>query len=364
MNVAPRPGLDVISLCTGGGGLDLGLELALPGARSVVMVEREAFAVAHLVAAMRAGLLAECPLWDDVRTFDGRPWRGLVDGVVGGIPCQPHSLAGRKRGSLDERDLWSAARRIVVASRPRFVLIENVAGMLAAGADEIAGAERVWRDLRRMGFAVEGGLFSAAEIGASHERERVFILGVADADGSGLQGRRNGDGAQRRQVADRHAGLGSRELGDTPGVGRGEGRAGAGVRGGRHAAGGAGIALGDADGASAPEVGKGDAAVCAGWAEQPSWHRAAGGTDVADATIARGGAVSARPRRPGPADADPDGAGLFPPGPADVDRWRDILAQSPELETALCRWRRRMRSALSSLASPPAALPAQLSWLE
>lgn len=165
-----RAGLDVISLCTGGAGLDLGLELAIEGARSVVMVEREAFAVAHLVAAFAAGLLAECPVWDDVRTFDGRPWRGLVDGLIGGIPCQPHSMAGRKQGQLDGRDLWSDARRIVATARPWFVLIENVGGMLSAGADEIAGAERVWRDLRKLGYAVEAGLFTAAEVGASHER--------------------------------------------------------------------------------------------------------------------------------------------------------------------------------------------------
>lgn len=187
MNVAlhpdPRP-LDVISLCTGGGGLDLGLELAIPGARPVCLVEREAFAVAHLVEAMRQGLMAPAPVWSDARTFRGREWRGLVDGVIGGIPCQPHSLAGRKRGSHDERDLWSAARRIIVQARPWFVLIENVSGMLAAGDDEIAGAERVWRDLQKLGFAVEGGLFTASEVGAPHPRERVFVLALAMVDPS------------------------------------------------------------------------------------------------------------------------------------------------------------------------------------
>lgn len=172
--------LNLISICTGGAGLDLGFELAIPGARSVCMVEREAFACAELVAAMEQGLLSQAALWSDARTFDGRPWRGLVDGLIGGIPCQPHSLAGRKGGSNDPRDLWSTARRIIVQSRARLVLIENVSGMLSAGADEIAGAERVWRDLRKLGYAVEGGLFTASEVGASHRRERLFILGVAD----------------------------------------------------------------------------------------------------------------------------------------------------------------------------------------
>ncbi|WP_414603031.1 DNA cytosine methyltransferase [Rhizobium ruizarguesonis] len=180
--------LNILSICTGGGGLDLGVELAVPGARSVCMVEREAFAVAQLVSAMEAGLMAPAPIWSDARTFDGRAWRGAVDGLIGGIPCQPHSLAGRKQGQNDERDLWSDARRIIVRSRTWFVLIENVAGMLAAGADEIAGAERVHRDLRKLGFQVEGGLFTAAEVGASHQRERVFILGVADSWDGGAVG--------------------------------------------------------------------------------------------------------------------------------------------------------------------------------
>ena len=96
----PSRPIRVIVTFAAGGGLDLALELAIAGARSVCMVEREAFAVAHLVAAMRAGRLAPCPVWSDARTFDGRPWRGLVDGVIGGIPCQPHSLAGRRRGVI------------------------------------------------------------------------------------------------------------------------------------------------------------------------------------------------------------------------------------------------------------------------
>lgn len=191
--MAIHPPLRFISLCSGGGGLDLGVELAIPDARAVCYVEREAFAVAHLVAAMGSGLLAPAPVWSDARTFDGRPWRGLVDGVIGGIPCQPHSLAGRKLGQHDERDLWSAARRIIAHARPWWVLIENVAGMLSAGADDIAGAQRVYGDLRRLGYEVEAGLFAAEEVGAPHRRERIFLLAVADPEraerGAGRTGR-------------------------------------------------------------------------------------------------------------------------------------------------------------------------------
>lgn len=83
MNVVVRSApLDLLSICTGGAGLDLGIGLAVPGARSVCMVEREAFAIAQLVSAMEAHLLHPAPVWSDVRTFDGRRWRGCVTHVV------------------------------------------------------------------------------------------------------------------------------------------------------------------------------------------------------------------------------------------------------------------------------------------
>lgn len=181
MNVALRPNpIRYGSICTGGGGLDLGFELAFGDARPAFMVEREAFAAAHLVSAMQSGLMAKTPLWSDAKTFNGRPWRGAVDCLIGGIPCQPHSAAGLRLGEDDERDLWPNFRRILVQSGAPVCLIENVAGMLTASDGRMPGAERVRRDLQRLGFVVEGGLFSAAEVGASHERARVFILAVAD----------------------------------------------------------------------------------------------------------------------------------------------------------------------------------------
>lgn len=294
MNVALHArhagGPDILSVCAGGGGLDLGVRLAFPGARTVCYVEREAFACAHLVASMRAGVLDDAPVWSDAKTFDGRAWRGCLDGVVGGIPCQPHSVAGRKRGKLDERDLWSAFRKIVVASGAWFVVVENVPGMLAAGADEIAGAERVWRDLRRLGFAVEGGLFSAEEVGAPHERARLFVLGVHDglADAHGGRRRAQGDGREPSSGPDRCCG----ELGDAALFGWREGRAEHGVRGGRDTAAGHGRALVDAK-----DV------LCDG------------GHDHSGKRIR--GKVS---------KSGNDGREIFPPRPGDVDGWRDAIA--------------------------------------
>ena len=180
--MAVRP--NILSICTGAGGLDLGIRLACPAARTVCYVEREAFAVANLVAAIQAGLMDDAPLWSDLVTFDGRPWRGVVDWLIGGIPCQPHSSAGQKRGADDERDLWPDTARVIREIRPGIVFLENVPGIARYYH------ERIGPELRAMGYGTQEGLFSAAEVGAPHERHRFFVLGYADSQGREGQGSR------------------------------------------------------------------------------------------------------------------------------------------------------------------------------
>ncbi|MCM2441176.1 DNA cytosine methyltransferase [Agrobacterium vitis] len=332
MNVALHPQrTNIISLCTGGGGLDLAVELAIPSARTVCMVEREGFACGALVSAMEAGHMAPAPIWSDARTFNGRPWRGLVDGIIGGIPCQPHSLAGKRRGQEDERDLWSVARRIIVQSGAWFVLIENVRGMLSSG-----GAERVWRDFQRLGFTVEGGLFRASEVGASHERERLFILAVADRQfWRWLEGcRPKAEGLQLPQL---DAAYGGSAMADSIGkrspdwISRSQ------------QPNKKGITREPFDGSSVVADATGE-----GWkGREPAGFVRQGGQD---ATSERGGSpLENTPRhrgREGGAVAairefspcgDIDGAGLFPPRPHDLNGWRNALAASPDLEPAFCR---------------------------
>ncbi|QHW26633.1 DNA cytosine methyltransferase [Rhizobium leguminosarum bv. viciae 248] len=343
MNVALRSKhLNILSICTGGGGLDLGVELAVPSARTVCMVEREAFAVAQLVSAMEAGLMAPAPIWSDARTFDGRAWRGAVDGLIGGIPCQPHSLAGRKQGSNDARDLWSTARRIIVQSRAWFVVIENVGGMLSAGSDEIAGAQRVFRDLSKLGFEVEGGLFTAAEVGASHQRERVIILGVADSISKGLEGRSRREVRQQQpaferggeDLVDRRSALDLYEefqrngfMEYAQGDRWGEGRPEPSVRSGRAASPVTDGAMGD----TARVVGE-DIIDRLGTARQR--------VVALDRSASRDGHGGGATRDlPGQReDAAPSWIRpLFAPGPADISSWCDTLASSPELEPAFRR---------------------------
>ena len=165
-----------LSLCSGAGGLDLGLTIALPGYRAVGHVERETFAAATLVARMEDASLDQAVVWDDVGTFDGRPWRGAVDIVTAGYPCQPFSVAGKRRGADDQRHLWPHVARIIVEVEPPFVFLENVAHHLRLGFPEVASG------LVGMGYKLAAGLFTAAEVGAPHKRERLFILATREGD--------------------------------------------------------------------------------------------------------------------------------------------------------------------------------------
>ncbi|QRI64473.1 DNA cytosine methyltransferase [Shinella sp. PSBB067] len=183
-----------LSLCSGAGGLDLGLAIAIPGYRAVGHVERETFAAATLVARMEDASLDRAPLWDDVGTFDGRAWRGAVDIVTAGYPCQPFSVAGKLRGADDPRHLWPHVARIVGEVEPPFVFLENVAHHLRLGFPEIASG------LVGMGYRLAAGLFTAAEVGAPHRRERLFILAHRERDHLADPARLLGDAVEWRQA--------------------------------------------------------------------------------------------------------------------------------------------------------------------
>ena len=164
------PTCRVLSLCSGVGGLDLGLKLAMPTSRTVAYMEIEAYACEILVKRMEEKILDPAPLWSDVKSFDCKPWRGKVDIITGGYPCQPFSVAGKKLGDKDPRHLWPHVRRIVSEIEPMLCFFENVGGHLQLGF------EQVHNDLQGLGYKVKAGLFTAEEVGAPHRRERLFIL--------------------------------------------------------------------------------------------------------------------------------------------------------------------------------------------
>ena len=124
------------------------------------------------------GIFPRFPIWDDVRSFNGHEWRGKVDIVSGGFPCQDISCAGKAAGISGERSgLWSEMARIIGEVRPRYAFIENSPMLVTRGLD------RVLCDLAAMGFNAEWGIISAASLGAWHERERVWILAYANSAG-------------------------------------------------------------------------------------------------------------------------------------------------------------------------------------
>ncbi|PCH69841.1 MAG: DNA methyltransferase [Rhodobacteraceae bacterium] len=171
-----------ISLCAGVGGLDIGLHLAESRYRTVCYVERNSFAAATLVARMADASLGAAPVWDDLRSFDGRPWRGRVHLVSAGYPCQPFTLSGLRKGEDDPRHLWPDVARIVGEIQPEWCFFENVPGHLTLGLYDVVG------DLQHLGYRVAARIQSAAEVGASHRRDRLFILAHTDFQGQRQSG--------------------------------------------------------------------------------------------------------------------------------------------------------------------------------
>lgn len=151
-----------------GGGILGGLLL---GHRPVCAVEIEPYCREVLLQRQRDGILPWFPIWDDVRTFDGNPWRGIADVVCGGFPCQDISAAGNGDGLEGERSgLWGEMRRVISEVRPRYVFVEN-SPMLT-----IRGLGRVLGELAEMGFNARWGCIPAAYVGAPHGRDRIWIL--------------------------------------------------------------------------------------------------------------------------------------------------------------------------------------------
>lgn len=152
--------------------LEVGLSIACPSLRTVCYIEREARSAALLVARMEDEALDDAPVWDDAATFDGKPWNGIVDFISAGIPCQPESAAGKRLGDRDARWLWHPVRRIIGEIEPAGIFIENVSNFVNVSYRQIR------RDLEGMGFIVAETLVTAQEVGASHIRERLFVLAI------------------------------------------------------------------------------------------------------------------------------------------------------------------------------------------
>lgn len=181
LNVAP-PRFHILSLCSGIGAFDLAVHAAVPGSKTVCLVERESFAAAILLARMEDAALEPAPVWcGDVEQFDGRPWAGSVDAIIAGFPCQPWSCAGQKKGVTDDRWIWPSIARVIREVEPSVVFLENVPGLISGG-----GIAPVLGSLASLGFDAEWSCLTASAVGASHKRERIFILAYRKGRGLGM----------------------------------------------------------------------------------------------------------------------------------------------------------------------------------
>lgn len=169
--------LNHVSLFSGYGGLDLGLKMAIPDLRTVLYCEYDRYAQGVLISRMRDGGLDPAPIWTDVRTLDGRPWRGCVDIISGGFPCQDVSVIGKRIGIEGERSgLWKDFARVIEQSRPAVVFIENTSGLQARGLNTVL------QDLAAMRYDATWEHFAASDIGAPHERFRLFVLAYSNEE--------------------------------------------------------------------------------------------------------------------------------------------------------------------------------------
>ncbi len=322
----PRHGL---SLCAGGGGLDLGVMLGEPGYDTRAFVEWEDWPRSVLIAAQRAGYFAPAPIWDDLRSFDARPFRGAFDIVLAGYPCQPFSAAGKRGGADDPRHLWPEVARVIRECAPEWVFLENVSGHVTLGL------ETVLRELWRMGYTPAAGLFSAAEVGAPHQRLRIFILAHTDEPAS-RHNQLQPSGQQRLYPQGGSLGAGYHQLVDTQGLGRPEGWAEPDLWLGR------GATAASAGGAMANASGRRSGRPSAWQDQQPGRAEAeCAGDPVANTGRAElegqqsGQRDTGRWQKPDGYSALSGGAGLHPPGPGDHAAWAATLASRPDLAPAV-----------------------------
>jgi DNA (cytosine-5)-methyltransferase 1 len=284
---------NVLSICSGVGGIELGLHAALDGrTRTVCYVENELSVASILAARMQDGSLDSAVVWSNLRTFDPAPWRGRIHLISGGPPCQPFSNAGAQKGSADSRNLFPEVLRIADGLGLPDLFLENVSG----GTILKYYWGTIRPQLREMGYQVAEGLFTASETGAPHKRERLFILAHRDSE--------FGDISQRtaRTEPDR----GGNELADTEGIISERS-----IRG-RNTERQSKTAIRD----RGSELADTDDAGLQGWDECGD---------------------SARERAAGTSSPELGELPLFPPGPNDHAGWQWLLARWPELAPTYCK---------------------------
>ena len=168
--------LNELSLFSGYGGFSLGLKLAGLDVRTVGYVEIDKYCQQIVDARIRDGMLDWAPIIRDIKFADFRPMAGVVDLVTAGFPCQPHSVAGQRRGEADERNLWPDTLRVIREVGPSYVILENVPGLLVPNGGAGNYAATVVGELSAIGYDCVWHCVPAAAVGAPHLRWRWWCL--------------------------------------------------------------------------------------------------------------------------------------------------------------------------------------------
>jgi site-specific DNA-cytosine methylase len=172
--------ITTLEFCAGYGGIGLGLKNIFgERMRTIAYCELEGFAQANLLSKMEKGLMDVAPIWNDLKTFPYESFHGLVDILIAGYPCQPFSSAGKRAGKEDPRHLWPWIADGIRLLQPRMCFFENVEGHISLGLSTVIS------DLEELGYKVSWGIFSASEVGAVHQRKRVFIMAHNKSQSSG-----------------------------------------------------------------------------------------------------------------------------------------------------------------------------------
>lgn len=217
------PAINGLGLCAGVGMLDEGVRLALEyfgiQYHTAAYAEWEGYPAQQLISLMETGALDPAPVWcGDFADLDWKAFHGVVDAFVAGYPCQAWSTAGKRLGFADKRWVWGHIEYGLSVVRPRFVYLENVRGLISGG-----GLGATIAGLSRLGYDTEWSTLYASSVGASHQRDRIFIFGFL-ADDIGKQSRRGGTRAipaRRRESGIRGKDMAAeRTLADRAGIRR------------------------------------------------------------------------------------------------------------------------------------------------
>ena len=186
--------MNELALFAGAGGGILGGKLL--GWRTVCAVEIAPYARRVLLARQRDGILPRFPIWDDIRTFDGKPWRGHCDVLSAGFPCTPFSVAGKREAGDSDKNMWPDTLRVIREVRPKHLLLENVPNLLAQSHGYM---HTILGGLAESGYDCRWDCVPASALGANHQRDRLWIVANQVADADSAQRERN-QRTQRKQA--------------------------------------------------------------------------------------------------------------------------------------------------------------------